>query len=138
MASFAFKGVQAHVTTTIGGIVTTMSAWAACTGLFYCCIRDKVGTVFIVATTLACKGFLVQPNWIFNLVQLQKLDIEVAKALLLQCANASRHIRELELNEKHLEDAAVRKAQEEALRLLAPYTESILAVSRGCCIHGTV
>ena len=42
----------------------------------------------------------------------------MAKALLVQCASASRHIRELELHEAHLEEEAVKKAQEEASRLL--------------------
>ena len=57
-------------------------------------------------------------NWILNLVQAKKLEIDVARALLIQCANASRHIKELELHEEHLEQQAVRKAQEEANLLL--------------------
>ena len=42
----------------------------------------------------------------------------MARALLVQCANSSRHIRELDLHEVHLEQALVKKAQEEALRVL--------------------
>ena len=42
----------------------------------------------------------------------------MAKALLVQCASASRHIKELELHEAHLEEEAVKHAQEAASRLL--------------------
>ena len=42
----------------------------------------------------------------------------MAKALLVQCASASRHIRELELHEAHLEEEAVKQAQEAASVLL--------------------
>ena len=42
----------------------------------------------------------------------------MARALLVQCANASRYIRELELHEGHLEEVAVKMSQEEGSRLL--------------------
>ena len=43
----------------------------------------------------------------------------MARALLVQCANASRHLKELELHETHLEQGQAQKAQDEALRVLA-------------------
>ena len=42
----------------------------------------------------------------------------MAKALLVQCANASRHIKELDLHEAQLEEEAVKEAMQEAQRLL--------------------
>ena len=86
---------------------------------FYCSIAEKIGAVFSEATKVPFKGFLVAPTWILNLVQAKKLDLDVAKALLVQCANASRDIRELELHEAYMEEEAVKIAQERAYRLLA-------------------
>ena len=62
----------------------------------------------------------MQPNWILNLVQSKKLETDVAQALLVQCVNSSRHIRELEVHEEYLQKAAVEKAREEAFRMLTP------------------
>ena len=89
-------------------------------GGFYCSISEKIGTVFSEATKLPFKGFLVNPTWILNLVQARKLDMDVAKALLVQCANASRHIKELEMQEVYQGEQAVKLEQERASRLLAP------------------
>ena len=87
-------------------------------GFFYCCLHDKIGTVFPEATKVPFKGFLVNPNWILNLVQSQKLESDVAKLLLVQCINASRHLKELETHANYVEELRVKEAQEEANRLL--------------------
>ena len=118
LAPFAFEGVKPHITTTIGGMPTSANGRASWSGFFYCCIADKIGTLFCEATKAPFKGFLVSPNWILNLVQSKKIEVELARALLVQCVNASRHIRELEAHEVHLEQEAVRKAQQEGMRLL--------------------
>ena len=119
LTPFAFKDVKAHVTTAIGGLPVNAKGRMTWAGFFYCCIHDKTGTVFSEATRIPFKNFLVQPNWILNLVQSQKLETDVAKMLLVQCVNASRHIRELDLHAVHLEEIAVKKAHEEAIRLLS-------------------
>ena len=51
-------------------------------------------------------------------MQAKQLEMDVARALLIQCANAIIHIKELEPHEDHLEQEAVRKAQQEANILL--------------------
>ena len=118
LAALAFQGVVPVPSSTIGGLNVQANGRCSWAGFLYCCIADKVGTVLSEATKVPFKGFLVQPNWFLNLVQSKKLTIPVARMLLVQCANASRQIKELEAHETHLEEEAVRKAQEEAGRLL--------------------
>ena len=60
----------------------------------------------------------MNPNWILNLVQSDKLDTTSARKLIVRCANGSRHYRELETHEVHLEQEAIMKAEQEAQRLL--------------------
>ena len=88
-------------------------------GFFYCSICEKVGTVFSMTTKVPFEGFRVEPVWIQKLVQAQKLDMDVAKSLLRQCCNASRHLQQLEVIDEYLEAAAVQREQERAYRLLA-------------------
>ena len=119
LGAFSFAGVVPFTAGSIGGVNVGGNGRSAWSGFFYCSISEKVGTVFSEATKVPFKGFLVNPTWIMNLVQARKLDKDVAKALLVQCANASRHIRELEMHDVHLEEEAVKREQERAYRLLA-------------------
>ena len=119
LGGFSFAGVVPFTAGSIGGVNIGGNGRSAWSGFLYCSISEKVGTVFSEATKVPFKGFLVNPTWILNLVQARKLDMDVAKALLVQCANASRHIRELEMNDVHLEEQAVKREQERAHRLLA-------------------
>ena len=88
-------------------------------GFFYCCLLEKKGTVFTLATKAPFTKFLVSPNWILNLVQGDKLDTRVARQLLVKCVSASRHVKELEQYEMELEKDAVKEAMEEAEILLS-------------------
>ena len=83
----------------IGGVNVGGNGRSAWSGFLYCSISEKVGTLFSEATKVPFKGFLVNPTWILNLVQARKLDTDVAKALLVQCSNASRHILDLEMHD---------------------------------------
>ena len=107
--AFSFAGVVPFTAGSIGGVNVGGNGRSAWSGFLYCSISEKVGAVFSEATKLSFKGFLVNPTWILNLVQARKLDTYVANALLVQCANASRHIRELEMHEGHLEEEAVKR-----------------------------
>ena len=118
LGPFSYQDVKPHMSGSIGGMPMNTNGRGSWAGYFYCSIRDKIGTLFSQATRLPFKGFLVSPTWVLNLVQAQKLEADVARALLVQCASGSRHIRELDLHEGHLEQAAVKKAQEESQRLL--------------------
>ena len=54
-----------------------------------------------------------------SLVQADKLDTKAARALLVKCVSASRHLKELEQYEMELEKDAVKEAMEEAEILLS-------------------
>ena len=118
MSFFSFEGCQSHASGQIGGLATTKgrSSWG---GFFYCCLKDKKGTVFTEATKAPFTKFLVNPAWIMSLVQASKLASGAARELLVRCVNASRHLKELELHEMELEKEAVREAMAEAERLLS-------------------
>ena len=118
MNFFSFEGCMAHASGQIGGLATTKarSSWS---GFFYCCLKDKKGTVFTQATKAPFTKFLVNPAWIMSLVQASKLASGAARELLVRCVNASRHLKELELHEAELEKEAVSQAMAEAERLLS-------------------
>ena len=110
-------GVRAHFATSLAGSSFTKgrSQWS---GFLYCCLRQKKGTVFAEATKQPFKGFLVNPTWIMNLVQGNKLGIDCARQLLVQCVNASRHIKDLEAYDEEMEKLAVREMALDAARQL--------------------
>ena len=118
MSFYDFEGCSSHVSTQIGGLATTRGRNNWC-GFFYCCLKDKKGTVFTEATKAPFTKFLVNPAWILSLVQAGKLPTRAARELLVRCVNASRHVKELEVHEQELEKEAVKLAMAEAQRLLS-------------------
>ena len=70
------------------------------------------------ATKQPFQGFLVNPQWIMNLVQANKLDIANAHDLLVQCVNGSKQIKYLQAYDQEMEKIAVRKAVLDAARQL--------------------
>ena len=117
MDFYDFEGCTSHVSTSIGGLCSTKgrSNWS---GFFYCCLKDKLGTVFTEATKTPFTKFMVNPAWILSLVQAQKLSISAARELLVRCVNASRHLKELESYDNELEKSEVQVAIKEAQVLL--------------------
>ena len=118
MAPFNFRDVKPHASTCIGGLNMSTNSCGSWAGFFYCCLRQKLGTLHCQATRLPYVGFLVNPTWILNLVQAGKLAPNDARSLLVRCANASRHVKELEAHEVHMEELAVGAAEAEAYRQL--------------------
>ena len=117
MQMYEFEGNSCHQSTQIGGLACTKgrSSWS---GFFYCCLKEKKGTVFSEATKAPFTKFLVNPAWIMSMTQAGKLECAVARELLVKCVNASRHVKELEQHEMELEKEAVKVAMGEAQRLL--------------------
>ena len=99
-----------------GSLARSKASWS---GFFYCCLMDKKGTVFTLATKAPFSKFLVAPSWIMSLVQADKLSIKAARELLVRCVSASRHVKELEQYEMELEKDAVKEAMAEAQILLS-------------------
>ena len=119
--AFDFEGGTAVSSTHInglasGGICRHKASWS---GFFYCCLMEKKGTVFTLATKAPFTKFLVSPSWIMSLVQAEKLEPRAARTLLVRCVSASRHLKELEQYDMELEKNAVKEAMEEAQILLS-------------------
>ena len=117
LAKFDLEKVPAHLSTGIRGVDCNRGR-AKWSGFLYCCLKDKKGTVLAEATKQPFTGFLVNPQWIVNLVQAHKLDVSIAHDLLVKCVNGSRHIKDLEAYDQEMEKIAVQQAVKEAERLL--------------------
>ena len=114
---FDLGDVPVHLSNGVGGVQGTRGR-AQWSGFLYCCLKEKRGTVLTEATKQPFIGFLVNPQWILNLVQGQKLDVASAHDLMVQCVNASRHIKDLQAYDLEMEKLAVKQAIVEAERLL--------------------
>ena len=108
---------RADIRNGVKGVNSTRQR-AQWSGFLYCCLKEKKGTVFAESTKPPFTGFLVNPQWVMNLVQADKLDIQAAHKLLVRCVNGSRHIKELQAYDLELEKIAVKEAVAEAERLL--------------------
>ena len=115
-----FDGVRPHVSTTVGGMATQGSRSQSWSGFFYCCVPHKTGQLWHATTRVPFTQFLVNPSWIMNLLQAGKMDIPRARDLLVQCRNASRWLRELDITDAEEEKRAVREAMARAEALLNP------------------
>ena len=114
---FDLGEMRAHMSTGVRGVACTRGR-AMWSGFLYCCLKQKKGTVLAEATKQPFQGFLVNPQWIVNLVQAHKLDTANAHDLLVQCVNGSRHIKDLQAYDQEMEKLAVRKAVLDAARQL--------------------
>ena len=115
---FDLGEVPAHFSTSVTGAQQQSRGRAQWSGFFYCCLKDKKGTVLAAATKQPFTGFLVNPQWILSLVQAEKLDVGPAHDLLVKCVNGSRHIKDLLVHDQEMERLAVKQAVVEAERLL--------------------
>ena len=84
LAKFDLQEVPAHLSTGIRGVDCNRGR-AKWSGFLYCCLKDKKGTVLAEATKQPFTGFLVNPQWIMNLVQAGKLDAAIAHDLVVKC-----------------------------------------------------
>ena len=115
---FDLGEVPAHLSTSVTGAQQSNRGRSQWSGFFYCCLKDKKGTVLAAATKQPFTGFLVNPQWILSLVQAHKLDVAPAHDLLVKCVNGSRHIKDLLAYDQEMEKLAVKQAVAEAEQLL--------------------
>lgn len=117
-ATMIFAGNQPHLSTSLNGL-SLKGCRALWSGFLYCALPDKVGCIFTECTRQPFTQFLVNPNWITNMVQGGKLTVKRARAYLVRCVNSDKHIMQLERYEAELEKQAVEAAAAEAQSLLA-------------------
>ena len=102
----SLDGANPQVAQVVGGLVTgsSRSSWAS---YFYCC-APKLGGVHQFSTREPFKDFLVNANWVLNLLQSGKITIESAKELVRQCCSGSvRCLKDIALVEASAEEACI-------------------------------
>lgn len=112
-SKYELDGAVPRVAHTVAGLCANRmgTTWA---GFLYCCV-EKVGHLWHPASRRPFKDFLVNPNWIMNLLQSRKVTVALARKLVLQCCNGSvRLLRELDVLEAEEEKEAIRRCQAEA------------------------
>ncbi len=89
-------------------------------GYFYLAC-PKAGVVHRWSNKEPFKDYLVQGQWVMNLLQSGKLSTVDAKPLLMRCChNVARYVKELEVLEEQEELRVIKEAKESALRVLGP------------------
>ena len=116
----AFQGQSPNLSGMMGGVVreTRNSSFQ---GMLYTSSL-KVGSVFSYATREPFTGYLVQPSWLMNMLQGQKISFDTCKeAVLKTCQNVGRYLKDLEVVEqnyrqKEIDEEVVRVQRVLALR----------------------
>ena len=125
-----FEGAVPVVADVVGGLPTSRQSgsWA---GYLYC-IVEKFGQVFSYGTKRPFKDFLVQGQWVLNLLQARKISLPYARELVLQsCHNVQRHVKELDMLAREHEKervAAARRVAECGLAMQRKRWRSVRAV----------
>jgi len=108
-----FQDSRPNLAAVIGGVMQSRYA-ATWNGAFYVS-ADKIGQLWSHSTKLPFRDYLVQGQWIMNLVQAQKLSVSVAKEYILRsCHNVVRFMRDLESVQQQEQTIAVQAAKMEA------------------------
>jgi hypothetical protein len=113
-----FQGQSPNTSAVMGGIVRDTRA-ASFQGMLYTS-RLKLGSVFVHATREPFTGYLVQPSWLMNLLQGQKISFDVCKeSVLLSCQNVGRYLKDLEHVEQHFRQKEIEQEIVRVQRVLA-------------------
>lgn len=107
-----FKFTDPHLKDTLWGKKVAKANWA---GAYYC-LAPKRGSVFRHGTIRPFLDFPIDPSWIFNMIEGEKIDYQEARGELIQCGKGLvRRMADLECWHKHkqerLVDQMVSKAQ---------------------------
>ena len=114
-AAMAFKDINPCVGSVIGGLAADVRSsrranWAA---FFYCTV-EKLGRVFTASSRRPFKDFAVQPNWVLNLRQCQKITDEQAREYLASCVGgAGRCMADINAMAEEQQRRAYRRQVEE-------------------------
>ena len=92
-ARLRFKHSDAHLKDTLWGKKTARSNWA---GAYYC-LAPKLGSLYQRGSVERFKDFPVDPSWVFNLVEAEKMAYWEAKTELIRCGKGLvRRLADLE------------------------------------------
>ena len=119
----SYRGTHPHMKDTLWGKkLSKGSSWA---GAYYC-LAPKVGSVFRNGSVQRFRDFPVDPSWIFNMVEAQKISYMEAKEELVMCGKGLvRRLADLECWHKNKQDMLVRdlvsKAQSASRGQMRPF-----------------
>lgn len=113
-----FQGQGPNMSGVMGGIVRDTKA-ASFQGMLYTSSL-KLGSVFSHATREPFTGYLVQPSWLMNLLQSQKISFDKCReAVLRTCQNVGRYLKDLDMVEQHFRQKEIEAEVQRAERVLA-------------------
>ena len=88
-----FKYSDPHMKDTLWGKRVAKANWA---GAYYC-LAPKRGSVFTHGTIRRFLDFPVDPSWVFNMIEGEKIDYQEAKSELVKCGKGlARRMADLE------------------------------------------
>ena len=107
-----FKYSDPHVKDTLWGKKVARANWA---GAYYC-LAPKRGSVFRHGTIRSFIDFPIDPSWIFNMIEGEKIDYHAARGELIQCGKGLvRRLADLDAwhkaKQERLVEEMVSKAQ---------------------------
>ena len=126
LSDLALDGAVPVTARTVGGLTAQGSAThrASWSGYFYV-VAPKKGQVFALANKRPWKDFLVNPTWIMNLLQADKLSFLQARALLCRCSSGvMRNLQELKAIEEEKERLLIDAKEADALASFRAYRRS--------------
>ena len=108
-----FRYTDPHLRETLWGRKVARANWA---GAYYC-LSPKRGSVYRHGSLERFVDFPVDPSWIFNMIEAEKIGYQEAKRELIQCGKGlSRRIADLECWHRHKQELLVAELVSKAQR----------------------
>ena len=100
-------GSKPHITLASGGSRkrARFTDWSA----FYYVVCPKIGSILTHSSQRAFKDLLVNPEWVWHLLQQHKMELTVARDEIIRTSkNTKRHLENLDILEKELSARSLR------------------------------
>lgn len=118
MDALCYQGVRPNIASVINGVVRDTRN-GGFTGALYCS-HLKVGSIWAFCTREMFSGYLVQPSWLLNLLQQDKITPAVCRAAVLRtCQNVAKYLKDLETLEQERLKEETRAEQHRVMEVLA-------------------
>ena len=115
----ACDGITPFLCQQLAGLTYAKQGRTSWCGYFYCVV-EKIGQLFSESNKKPFTSFMVNANWVWQLLQARKITIATARDLTAQCVSgATRCLRELQTLEEEEERRAYRLLIKEATQYFA-------------------
>ena len=106
-----FQNTLPHIRDSLWGRKVAKANWA---GAYYC-LAPKLGSVYSHGTACRFHDFPVDPQWIFNMIESEKMDYKSAKSELVKCGKGLvRRLADLECWKAKKDEILVEEMVEKA------------------------